>query len=160
MNYTSLKIVENYNLYKYGTNNTIHKSGNDYQKPTIGYGYDIKQQGFNALDLNSKVGATIITQEQMDLLKSYCDSLNRLVGESDIEYSNRTNTIKQNYDNLISSIVITQEQADTLLINTVSNYAISLNSILTSNDVTLSSSQQSALISVFYNTCGSDISTI
>ena len=36
MDYTSIKISENYNLYSSGTNNTIHKSGNDYQKPTIG----------------------------------------------------------------------------------------------------------------------------
>lgn len=44
MDYSSIKISENYQLYKNGTNNTIHKSTNSYQKPTIGYGYDIKQQ--------------------------------------------------------------------------------------------------------------------
>ncbi len=160
MDYISIKISENYNLYKYGTNNTIHKSGNDYQKPTIGYGYDIKQQGFNAEDLNSKAGATIITQEQMDLLKSYCNALVKGKDESDDDYNNRVKLIKENYDTLISSITITQSQANTLLNNTVSSYETALNNILNECDVALSSYQKSALISVFYNTCGGTVEAI
>ena len=160
MDYISIKISENYNLYKYGTNNTIHKSGNDYQKPTIGYGYDIKQQGFNAEDLNSKAGATIITQEQMDLLKSYCNALVKGKDESDDDYNNRVKLIKENYDTLISSITITQSQANTLLNNTVSSYETALNNILNECDAALSSYQKSALISVFYNTCGGTVEAI
>ena len=149
MDYISIKISENYDLYKYGTKNTIHKSGNDYQKPTIGYGYDIKQQGFNAEDLNSKAGATIITQEQMNLLKSYCNALVKDKDESDSDYNNRVQQIKENYDALISSITITQSQANTLLNNTVSPYEAALNTILNEYNVTLSLYEKSALISVF-----------
>ncbi len=160
MDYISIKISENYDLYKYGTKNTIHKSGNDYQKPTIGYGYDIKQQGFNAEDLNSKAGATIITQEQMNLLKSYCNALVKDKDESDSDYNNRVQQIKENYDALISSITITQSQANTLLNNTVSPYEAALNTILNEYNVTLSLYEKSALISVFYNTCGGTVESI
>ncbi len=160
MDYISIKISENYNLYKYGTNNTIHKSGNDYQKPTIGYGYDIKQQGFNAEDLNSKAGATIITQEQMDLLKSYCNALVKGKDESDDDYNNRVKLIKENYNTLISSVTITQSQANTLLNNTVSSYEAALNNILNEYGATLLPYQKSALISVFYNTCGGTVDSI
>ena len=160
MDYISIKISENYNLYKYGTNNAIHKSGDDYQKPTIGYGYDIKQQGFNVEDLNSKVGATIITQEQMDLLKSYCNALVKGKDESDDDYNNRVKLIKENYNTLISSITITQSQANTLLNNTVSSYETALNNILNEYSATLLPYQKSALISVFYNTCGGTVDSI
>lgn len=115
MDYYIIKYYENDKLLNKGTNNAIHFAQPDNLKqPTIGYGYDIEQNGFNAVDLNSKAGATIITAEQMARLKYLYQKTNRTAAE--------TNELL----NLSESITITRAQADTLFEAKIVDYVTSI----------------------------------
>ena len=150
MNYETLKMYENDALRRGEPgSNAIHLAAKDVEQPTIGYGYDLRQNGFSASDLNSKVGRTVITQEQMDQIKNYSNS-KPAEGTPDYEA----------YLSLMASITITEAEATQLLQVKVREYEQALNSILSKHNVSLNDSQKSALISLFYSSCGATVSSI
>lgn len=150
MNYETLKMYENDKLRQGVTgSNAIHLAANLLWQPTIGYGYDLRQNGFSANGLNSKVGRTVITQEQMDQIKSYSNSK---PAEGTPEY--------KAYLSLMASITITEAEATRLLQIKVNEYELALNTILSKHNVSLNDSQKSALISLFYSTSGATVSSI
>lgn len=127
MNYETLKMYENDKLRQGVTgSNAIHLAANLLWQPTIGYGYDLRQNGFSANGLNSKVGRTVITQEQMDQIKSYSNSK---PAEGTPEY--------KAYLSLMASITITEAEATRLLQIKVNEYELALNTILSKHNVSL-----------------------
>ena len=150
MNYETLKMYENDALRRGETgSNAIHLAAGKMEQPTIGYGYDLRQNGFSASDLNSKVGRTVITQEQMDQIKNYSNSK---PAEGTPDY--------KAYLSLMASITITEAEATQLLQIKVREYEQALNSILSKHNVSLNDSQKSALISLFYSSCGATVGSI